>query len=106
MPNFNLLDHNVQKEIVNVLDILLTQPDKKVIQEFSRLGHLEEAPSLRSHIWKLLLDTIPPNPEQWLPTKKSNLELYRSLTDKFMGKYIDEDDLLSIKENFDSQLWS
>ena len=54
----------------------------------------------------MLLDTLPLNPELWLSTKKSNLELYCSLTDKFMGKYIDEDDLLNIKDNFDLQLWS
>ena len=57
VPNFSLLDHNVQKEIVHILDLLLTRPDKKVIQEFSRLGFLEEAPLLRSHIWKRI--TIP-----------------------------------------------
>lgn len=40
MPHFTLLDHAVQTEIVNVLDLLATRPDKARIQEFSRLGHL------------------------------------------------------------------
>ena len=52
MPNFSLLDHHVQKEILHVIDVLLIAPDKKTIQEFSRLGVLEEAPLLRSLIWK------------------------------------------------------
>jgi hypothetical protein len=52
VPHFTLLDHAVQTEIVNVLDLLATRPEKARIQEFSRLGHLEEAPLLRSHLWK------------------------------------------------------
>lgn len=26
IPNFTLLDHNVQKELVHILELLLTQP--------------------------------------------------------------------------------
>ena len=37
---------------MHILDLLLTHPDKRQVQEFSRLGLLEEAPLLRSHIWK------------------------------------------------------
>ena len=32
VPHFHLLDHNVQKEIVYILELLLVQPDKKQIQ--------------------------------------------------------------------------
>jgi hypothetical protein len=32
IPNFSLLDHNVQKEIVHILEALLLTPDKKSIQ--------------------------------------------------------------------------
>lgn len=40
VPNFSLLDHHVQKEILHVIDVLLAVPDKKTIQEFSRQGFL------------------------------------------------------------------
>ncbi len=54
----------------------------------------------------VLLETLPLNPTLWLSTKKTNFELYRALVDKFMGKYIDEDDLLNIKDKLDEQLWN
>jgi hypothetical protein len=54
----------------------------------------------------VLLETLPATPELWAPTKKKNYELYRSLIDKFVGRYVDEEDLLSMKEDFDSQLWN
>lgn len=52
IPNFNLIDHHVQTEIVNILETLVSHPSKRVLQEFSRLGLLEETPLLRAHIWK------------------------------------------------------
>jgi hypothetical protein len=57
-------------------------------------------------LFSVLLDTLPPNPELWLPTKRTNLELYRSLCDKFIGKYLDEEDLLGVKDTFDNPLWN
>lgn len=32
IPNFNLLDHQVQVELINILDTILAQPPKKTIQ--------------------------------------------------------------------------
>jgi hypothetical protein len=67
IPNFNLLDHNVQTEIVNILETLVSHPSKRVVQEFSRLGLLEEAPLLRAHIWKRTLHPHRSPPRNALP---------------------------------------
>lgn len=59
-----------------------------------------------SLLLSVMLETLPLNPEQWHSTKKSNFDLYHALVQKFIGKYIDEDDLLNLKDDFDQQLWN
>jgi hypothetical protein len=112
IPNFHLLDHHVQTEIVNILETLVSHPSKRVVQEFSRLGLLEEAPLLRAHIWKrtslpiaVLLETHSLDPSTWAHTKRAHHELYRTLVDRFIGHYADEQDLLNLREQFDESLW-
>jgi hypothetical protein len=112
IPNFHLLDHHVQTEIVNILETLVAHPSKRVVQEFSRLGLLEEAPLLRAHIWKrkpaftsVLLETLTLDPASWAQTKRNHHELYKTLIDKFIGHYADDQDLLNLHEEFDDVLW-
>lgn len=53
----------------------------------------------------VLLETLPNNPQLWPFTKRNNQELYRTLVDKFVGKFADDDDLLDMRESFDQTLW-
>lgn len=53
----------------------------------------------------VLLETLPPDPHLWNETKQANCTAYWKLVDKLMGRYVDEEDLLGLREDFDSQLW-
>ena len=52
VPNFNLLNEDIQGRIEDVLVVLLSVADKNMLQSYSRMGLLEETPLLRSHVWK------------------------------------------------------
>lgn len=86
----------MQTEIVNILETLVSHPSKRVVQDFSKLGLLEEAPLLRAHIWKrkhgfssVLLETLSLDPASWAQAKHHHHELYKTLVDKFIGHYAD-----------------
>jgi hypothetical protein len=52
---------------------------------------------------------LPLDPEKWEETKIHNLILYKSLVEKFLGTYLDEEDLLDLGSSnykFDENLWS
>jgi hypothetical protein len=53
----------------------------------------------------VLLETLPPDPQRWNETKQTNCTQYWQLVDKLIGRYVDEEDLLGLKEDFDWQLW-
>jgi hypothetical protein len=53
---------SIKARIDDVLALLLVCNDKSMIQSFSRLGLFDETPLLRSHIWKLLLESLPVGP--------------------------------------------
>lgn len=53
IPNFDNLDMQVRLEVYEMLKkIINAKGDKKKLCELSRMWQLEEAPLLRSHLWK------------------------------------------------------
>lgn len=55
IPNFETMDTIVQKNLARTLNIVLKEhSNKSVLEEILRKENLEEAPLLRSHIWKCI----------------------------------------------------
>ena len=53
IPNLNNLDRQVRREVQSCLPtMVIANGDKPLLGELSRKGYLDEAPLLRSHLWK------------------------------------------------------
>ena len=75
---------NTKKLVSNTMSAIL-EKNKKDIITIAEIGIPDDLPILRAYIWKILLNYLPEDPEQWeeiLNKKRSEYNNYRQLIDQ------------------------